>query len=636
MASKYDGLARIIVQNVGGKSNIISLTHCVTRLRFKLKDESLAQTEVLKETDGIVTVIQSGGQYMVVIGNQVADVYDAVLSVAHIQGAGAVNEDGTAIEGGDAPKEKMSPFNAFVSIVTGVFTPALGVLAATGILKGVLALLVALGVMASDGSSATYNILYSLGDGFFYFMPILLAYTASKRFGLPELEGMVIGAGLLYPTMIGGSDISSLLGIPVIMPSAGNYASSVIPIICSVAFAAWFEKLYKKYIPDTLKMFAVPLITCTVTFCLTLWVIGPVTSLASDLLGSFFTFLSETSGIVMGMVAGAFWQVLVMFGLHWAMIPLALNDMMTKGYSTILTGTFGCTFAQCGVILAIWIKTKNAKTRSLCAPALISGIAGVTEPAIYGITLPKKKPFIITCIVGAITGAGLMATGVTGYTMAGLGVFGYTAYVNTATNDISGMIWGIVWSLIAVVLAFIMVFFTYSDEPAGKKKAAPAPAPEAPQAAAPAGDKIVGAPLEGEMRVLTEIEDPVFSSEALGKGCAIEPSKGEVVAPFDGTIEQVAETKHAIGMTGDNGLEVLIHVGMDTVELKGKGYEPMVKVGDKVKKGQLLLKFDMAAISAAGYKLTTPVIITNTDDFTSVEPVATGKVTQGQDVVLVK
>ena len=470
MASKYDGLARIIIQNVGGKSNIISLTHCVTRLRFKLKDESKAQTDILKDTDGIVTVIQSGGQYMVVIGNHVPQVYDAVCAVGHITPGGAVNEDGTPIEGGeDAPKEKMSPFNAFVNIVTGVFTPALGVLAATGILKGVLALLVALGVMASDGSSATYNILYSLGDGFFYFMPILLAYTASKRFGLPELEGMVIGAGLLYPTMIGGSDISSLFGIPVIMPSAGNYASSVIPIICSVAFAAWFEKLYKKYIPDTLKMFAVPLITCTVTFCLTLWVIGPVTSLASDLLGSFFTFLSETSGIIMGLVAGAFWQVLVMFGLHWAMIPLALNDMMTKGYSTILTGTFGCTFAQCGAILAIWIKTKNAKTRSLCAPALISGIAGVTEPAIYGITLPKKKPFIITCIVGAITGAGLMATGVTGYTMAGLGVFGYTAYVNTATNDISGMIWGIVWSLIAVVLAFVMVYFTYSDEPAKKK-----------------------------------------------------------------------------------------------------------------------------------------------------------------------
>lgn len=471
MASKYDGLARIILQNVGGKSNIVSVTHCITRLRFKLKDESLAQTDILKETDGIVTVIQSGGQYMVVIGNHVPDVYDAVIAVGHLENlaSGAVDEDGNAVSSGDAPKEKINPFNAFVGIVTGVFTPALGVLSGTGILKGVLALLVAFGVLASDGSSPTYNILYSLGDGFFYFMPILLAYTASKKFGLSELEGMVIGAGLLYPTMLGGSDISSLFGIPVVMPSSGNYSSTVIPIICSVAFAAWFEKLYKKYIPDTIKMFALPLITCTVTFCLTLWVIGPITSILSDLLGMFFSFLAETSGVVLGLIVGAFWQVLVMFGLHWALIPLALNDFMTNGQSVILTGMFGCTFAQCGAVLAIWLKTKNAKTRSLCPPALISGIAGVTEPAIYGLTLPKKKPFIITCIVGAICGAGLMITGVTSYTQAGLGVFGYTAYVNVYTNDISGMVWAIIWSLVAVVLAFVGVFFTYSDEPAKKK-----------------------------------------------------------------------------------------------------------------------------------------------------------------------
>ena len=633
--NKYDGLARIIIQNVGGKSNILSLTHCVTRLRFKLKDESKAQTDILMDTDGIVTVIKSGGQYMVVIGNHVPAVYDAVCSVGHITPGGAVNVDGSPMEGGDdRPKEKTNPLNAFVSIVTSVFTPALGVLAATGILKGVLALFVAMGVLAGDGP--TYNILYSLGDGFFYFMPILLAYTASKKFGLPEMEGMVIGAGLLYPYMISGYDISSLFAIPVTMPSSGNYSSSVIPIICAVAFAAWFEKLYKKYIPDTIKMFALPLITCTVTFCLTLWVIGPVTSIASDLLSGFFTFLSNASGLLMGLVVGALWQVLVMFGLHWALVPMAINDLAVNGLSTTLTGMFGTTFAQTGAVLAIWIKTKNSKTRSLCAPAFISAVAGVTEPAIYGITLPKKTPFIMTCVASAIAGAGLMASGVTSYMMGGLGVFGYTAYVNPANNDISGMIWAFVWTAVAFVLGFVLVFFTYKDEP-NKKKAAPAPAAEkAPKAAVPAGDKIVGAPLEGEIRILSEIEDPVFSSEALGKGCAIEPAKGEVVAPFDGTIEQVAETKHAIGMTGDNGLEVLIHVGIDTVELKGKGYEPMVKVGDKVKKGQLLLKFDMETISAAGYKLTTPVVITNTDDFASVEPVATGKVTQGQDVLLVK
>lgn len=472
MASKYDGLARIIIQNVGGKSNILSLTHCVTRLRFKLKDESKAQTDILKDTDGIVTVIHSGGQYMVVIGNHVPQVYDAVCAVGHITPGGAVNEDGSAIEGGgDAPKtkEKFNPVNAFVSIVTSVFTPWLGVLAACGIVKGLVALFVALGVM--DGAGSTYNILYSLGDCFFYFMPILLAYTASKKFGLPEFEGMIIGAAMIYPYLLGSSTNvhDSLFMIPVTMPSSGDYTSSVIPIICAVAFAAWFEKLYKKFIPDTLKMFAVPLITCIVTFALTLWIIGPIAAGAGDLLGVFFNWLANFNGILLGAVVGGLWQVLVMFGLHWALIPLMLNNMAVQGFDTAMVGMFGTTFAQVGAVAAIWIKTKNKKTKSLCAPAFISAIAGVTEPAIYGITLPKKTPFYITCVVAAVVGGLLMAFGVTSYTSAGLGVFGYTAYINTMTNDISGMIWAIVLSLVSVAAAFVLTFITYSDEPAKKK-----------------------------------------------------------------------------------------------------------------------------------------------------------------------
>ena len=472
MASKYDGLARIIIQNVGGKSNIISLTHCITRLRFKLKDESKAQTDVLKDTDGIVTVIQSGGQYMVVIGNHVPQVYDAVCAVGHITPGGAVNEDGSAIEGGgDAPKtkEKFNPINAFVSIVTSVFTPWLGVLAACGIVKGLVALFVALGVM--DGAGSTYNILYSLGDCFFYFMPILLAYTASKKFGLPEFEGMIIGAAMLYPYMLGSSANvhDSLFMIPVIMPTSGDYTSSVIPIICAVAFAAWFEKLYSKYIPDTIKLFALPLITCTVTFCLTLWVIGPIASLLAQGLSVLFTFLSNTSSILMGAVVGAFWQVLVMFGLHWALIPLMLNNMAVQGFDTAMVGMFGTTFAQVGAVAAIWIKTKNKKTKSLCAPAFISAIAGVTEPAIYGITLPKKLPFIITCVVSCITGGIMGAFHTAQFSIGAMGVFSWPTFVDPVSNDASGMVIAIVVSLVATVAGFILTFLTYSDEPVKKK-----------------------------------------------------------------------------------------------------------------------------------------------------------------------
>ena len=470
MASKYDGLARIIIQNVGGKSNIISLTHCVTRLRFKLKDESKAQTDILKDTDGIVTVIQSGGQYMVVIGNHVPQVYDAVCAVGHITPGGAVNEDGTATEGGgDAPQEKMNPFNAFISIITSVFTPALGCLAACGMIKGLLALFVAVGVL--DGAGPTYNILYSLGDCFFYFMPIILAYTAAKKFGLPEFEGMIIGAAMIYPYMLGSSANvhDSLFMIPVTMPSSGDYTSSVIPIICAVAFAAWFEKMYKKFIPDTIKLFALPLITCTVTFCLTLWVIGPIAAGAGDLLGVFFNWLANVNGILLGAVVGGLWQVLVMFGLHWAIVPMMLNNLATQGFDTAMVGMFGTTFAQVGAVAAIWIKTKNKKTKSLCAPAFISAIAGVTEPAIYGITLPKKLPFIITCVVSCITGGIMGAFHTAQFSIGAMGVFSWPTFVDPVSNDASGMVIAIVVSLVATVAGFILTFLTYSDEPVKKK-----------------------------------------------------------------------------------------------------------------------------------------------------------------------
>lgn len=295
----------------------------------------------------------------------------------------------------------MNPLNAFISIVTSVFSPCLGVLCACGILKGFLAMFVAFGVLSN--ASSTYNILYSLGDSFFYFMPILLGYTAAKKFGLPEMEGMLLGAGMLYPYMVSSSTVAhdSLFHIPVIMPASGDYSSSMIPIICAVAFAAWFEKKFKDHIPTTIKSFAVPLITCGVTFCLTLWVIGPITSAAANVLSNFFTWLASVSGLLFGILVGGLWQVLVMFGLHWALVPMMMNNLNVAGQDAILAAMLGTTFAQTGAVAAIWIKTKNQKLKGLCPPAFISAIAGVTEPAIYGITLPKKKPFVITCVIVA-------------------------------------------------------------------------------------------------------------------------------------------------------------------------------------------------------------------------------------------
>lgn len=624
MASKYDGLARIIIQNVGGKANIESLSHCITRLRFKLKDESRAQTEVLKGTDGVVTVIQSGGQYMVVIGNQVADVYDAVISVGHLEGIATVENDGEDKEN----KEKGNPFNAFVGIVTSVFTPFLGILCACGILKGFLALFVALGIL--NGEGGTYNILYSLGDAAFYFLPVILGYTAAKRFKLPEMEGIIIGCAMLYPYVLNGSgyDISNIFGIPVTMPAAGDYSGSVIPVICAVAFAAWFEKKYKKYIPDTLKMFALPLITCIVTICLTFWIIGPVTSLLSSGLSWLFTFIYDVSPILLGLVVGLLWQVLVIFGLHWAVIPIMINNLQTVGFDTSMVGMFGSTFVQTGAVIGIMMKTKDKKLKSLCPPSVISGIAGVTEPAIYGITLPKKAPFIRTCIISGIAGAISCALGIKTYVGAGLGVFGYTACINVNTGDISGMIMAIVISIVCVIAGIVSEMIFYKDEPSKKTESTG-------DAASGKTGGVVAAPITGTVKALEEVEDEAFSSGAMGQGLAIIPSEGKVYAPIDGEISTFFPTGHAIGMIGDNGMEVLIHVGMDTVKLEGKGFTPRAAQGAHVKKGDLLLEFDMELIQKEGYCIVTPVIITNTDDYTDVVPADVTDIKHGDDAITV-
>lgn len=611
--NKYDGLARIIIQNVGGKSNIQSITHCITRLRFKLKDESKAQTEILKNTDGVVTVIQSGGQYMIVIGNHVPDVFDAVVSVGHLEALSEIKDDD---EGGE--KKKQNPFNAFVSIVTGVFTPFLGVLSACGIIKGLIALFVALGWM--NGAGGTYTFLNAIGDSVFYFMPVILGYTAAKRFKLPEIEGITLGLILLYPTLIGAApELLNIFHIPVIMPPSGNYTSSVLPILCAVAFAAWFEKLFKDHIPSTIKLFTVPLITLFVTTLLTFWVIGPVTSIVSKGLSSAFAAIGKFSPILLGAIVGFFWQILVMFGLHWAVIPLGLINYATMGYDTVLVGMFATTFAQTGAVIGILLKSKDKKIKSLCGPAIISGLAGVTEPAIYGITLPKKAPFFRTCGIAGILGAVLTGLGVTSYRMAGLGVFGYTAYIDNE-NNLRGMIISIIVSVVAMVAAMILELIFYKDTVKAVKKEEAKPSSENAKASCE-----VACPVSGKVIALKDVKDEAFSSGVLGAGCAVIPSVGELYAPCDGEISVLPDTKHAVAITGDNGAEVLVHIGMNTVDLKGKHFESKVKEGDKVKKGDLLVKFDIKAIKAAGYDITTPVVISNAAEYSNIDILAAEK-----------
>ncbi|MCY6371191.1 beta-glucoside-specific PTS transporter subunit IIABC [Clostridium ganghwense] len=611
---KYEQLAKDIIKNVGGKENVNSLTHCVTRLRFKLKDEKKANTEVLKNMDGVVTVMQSGGQYQVVIGNHVPDVYEDVMVIG-----------GFSTATSDETEQKTGVLNSLIDTISGIFAPALGVLAATGMIKGFNSLFLALGWILPN--SGTYQLLNAIGDCFFYFFPIFLGYTAAKKFKLNHFVGMAIGAALVYPALSGltageplytlfqGTIIESpvyitFLGIPVILM---NYGSSVIPIILATYVASKVEKLFKKIIPDVVKAFLVPFCTLLVVGPLTFIVVGPVATWAGQLLGAGTIALYEFSPIITGLVIGGFWQVFVIFGLHWGLIPLAINNLVTLGYDPILALTFAASFAQTGVVLAIMLKTKNKKLKSLSVPAVISGIFGVTEPAIYGITLPRKKPFILSCIVASIGGAIIGWAGSVMYIMGGLGIFGIPSYVNPKSGLDKGFYAAITSFIIAFILGFVVMYFSKfeDDEVTPENK-------EEKKEETLVKQEVIGSPLKGKVIALSEVKDEAFSKGVLGKGIGIEPSEGKVVAPADGVLTTLFPTGHAMGITTDNGAEILIHVGMDTVQLEGKYFTPKFKQGDRVKIGDVILEFDKKAIEEEGYSVTTPVVITNSDNYLDV------------------
>ncbi len=638
MANKYDGLARIIIQNVGGKSNVKSIAHCITRLRFKLKDESKANTDILKSTDGIVTVIQSAGQYQVVIGNHVPDVYDAVVEIGHFNNIAetAVNEE---------TKEKLSAGAALIDIISGVFQPILGVLSATGIIKGVLALLVFFKIMSS--ASGTYGTLYSVADGFFYFLPIILGYTAAEKFKCNKFIGMAIGSALCYPAMVnlsGGEALGTLftgsifetsfyskfLGIPVLIPASG-YPSSVVPIILAVFFAAKVEKIWKRLIPDVIKLFIVPFLTLVVMVPATFLVIGPISTALCSIIGALFNALygvPVVGGLIAGLVLGAVWQVLVIFGLHWGLVPLAMINYSTLGSDFVLSPYFAASFAQSMVVLAIIIKTKNQKLKEIAIPAFISGMFGVTEPAIYGVTLPKKKPFVISCIAASVGGGIIGFMGVKSYSLGALGLFGLPSYIDNATNSAYSMYWIIIAVLVAMAIAFILTFMTYKDEEPVKKQIT-----EGKNGTAK--NEVITAPIKGKIKPLSEISDKAFSSGAMGLGIAIVPSEGKVFAPVSGTVTTFFKTGHALGITSDGGAEILIHIGMDTVKLDGQGFTKKVSEGAHVNKGDLLLEFDIDVIQAAGYPVDTPVIITNTDAYTDIVPTDADIAVIGDELITV-
>ncbi|PHV57813.1 PTS beta-glucoside transporter subunit IIABC [Streptococcus macedonicus] len=625
MAKKdYTELAKDIVAHVGDKDNVVKLVHCVTRLRFTLKDESKADDEYLKQRDGIVTVVKAGGQYQVVIGNHVPDVYDTVLQVSGIPGEGGidVNKD-------DGPKGNL--LDRFIALVSGLFQPMLGVLSAAGMLKGVVAILAACGVSETSG---LYIILHAAGDGFFQFLPLILAITASKRFKMNQFTALALGFALVYPGIASSfaNGNVNFLGIPVIFPTS-SYLSTVLPIILTVYVGSKIEHLFKKIVPDVVKVFVVPFFVLLITVPLAFLMIGPVMNWASDLIGVIFTGIYNISPILYGLILGALWQVLVMFGLHWGLVPLAILELQQNPPGVILVASIAICFSQAGALLNIMIRTKESKVRELAIPAFISALFGVTEPAIYGVTLPMRIPFYISCGVSGIIGALTMFFNVYGYSVGAMGVFQYPSYVNPANGDMSGMWVMIALSALAVVLSFAVQMFAPVPYLYGGAKDASATTEE--KVVEPVNDlkelkqEIIASPMMGDIVKLEDVPDEVFASGAMGKGIAINPAEGTVFAPANGEVTLVFPTGHAIGMRTENGAELLIHVGMDTVSLEGKGFKTYVEVGDKVQVGQKLLEFDLATIREANLPVISPIIVTNSADFDDVLTTQEARVNTG-------
>ncbi|ASA20736.1 beta-glucoside-specific PTS transporter subunit IIABC [Paenibacillus donghaensis] len=615
----YDQLAKDILLRIGGAGNVNSVVHCVTRLRFKLKDESIAKTEELKNLPGVITVMQTGTQYQVVIGNEVTGVYKALVKEGGIRSEDLVPEDQEVLG------EKGGFLSRLIDLISGVFVPVLGLMGAAGMIKGLNVMFVSFGWI--EATSGTSQLLNAAGDCMFYFFPIFLGFTAMRKFGGTPFLGMGIGAALVYPALSGittGAPLYTLfqgtliespihitfLGIPVILMS---YSSSVIPIILASLFAVRVERFFNKVIPSVVRTFLVPFFAMLIVVPITFLVIGPIATWTGQVIGAGVSSIYDFSPIITSIILAGFWQVLTLFGFQWAFVPIVLLNLSTVKSDPFLAIVLPATFAQVGAVLAVMLKTKNKKMKALSLPAIISGVFGVTEPAMYGITLPLKKPFIMGCIAAAVGGGIIGLSGTKAYVLGGLGIFALPNYINPETGIDLKWYFLILALVIAFVLGFILVLITgFKDS----VEVTPAPAPVLDLN--PNNRFEVFSPMAGEVVELKEINDVTFAGEHMGKGIAIRPTSGRVVSPINGVVQTVYRTKHAIGLVTDQGVEMLIHIGQDTVQLKGQHFTAHVKDGDRVSIGDLIVEFDLQAIKDAGYETVTPIIITNTSAYLDV------------------
>lgn len=597
-------IAQQVLAAVGGAGNVSSVTHCMTRLRFVLKDQTIPNKDEIRKIKGVVGVNISGGQYQVIIGNSVGNVYREMLALGGLSDT----------QNGPAVKQKVNPISAALDFIAGCMTPLFTAIIAGGLIKVLLVIFgpTLLGLMSD--TSDTYILMNALGDAPFYFLPILVAITASKKLGCNSFLAAMVSSMLVYPnliTLLSSDTPTYLFGVIPVMH--GSYASSIIPAMLATILLKYVEILVDKITPDWSKNFLKPLLIVIITAPITLCLLAPLGLMIGNVLQVVInTIYGFAPWLAMLLFAG-FMPFIVMTGMHWAFVPACLMSLADPGFELMLLPAMLCSnTAQAGATFGAAFKTKDKDIKQMAFPAAISALlAGVTEPAMYGVTLRLKKPMIGACIAGAI--GGLIAGFVN------LKAFAFATPCLTAIVQFispeggSNFMFACIIFAVVLVLSFVLAFIL---TPANAEEASDTPAaPETTPASVPLCDKIViEAPIPGEVIPLTEVKDQTFASGVLGEGYAIVPSEGKVYAPFDGTCDNLFDTLHAMGLVSDSGVELLIHVGLETVKLNGAPFTAHIKSGDTFKKGDLLLEFDIPAIQAAGCEIQTPVIVTNAED----------------------
>lgn len=605
----YKALGYELLELVGGKENISRLTHCATRLRFEFYDKSKVEKKKIENTPGVISVVDKGGQFQVVIGNEVQTTFRVIK--------GELGE-GTSNQEAKEEQEKGSVVNRIISVISTTFTPVIPALIGGGMMKAVLSILVLLNLVNTTGT--TYEIINFISDAPFYFMPVLLAYGAAIKFNCSPILAMTMACALLHPSWSGfvaAGEAMSFFGIPVILV---DYSYSVIPIILGVWILSYVEKFAEKYSPSIVKFFVKPLIIMFVSIPIALLVVGPLGNLLNDLVQAGADFINGKASWLIPMLMGAFQPFLVLTGTAWAMTPIATVQIANVGFETVNgPGMLASNIAQGAAALAVAVKTKNKQLKQLASSSGFTGVMGITEPCLYGVNLKLKRPFIASMIGGGIGGIYAGLSGLVRYSFVSPGLAAIPAFIGENPMNVVHALITIVISFVAGFAASWILGFEDPKEDGEEKAIEETKNAEnenhTSESEKANEDAVVYAPLKGEVIPLEEVNDEVFSNGILGQGAAIIPEEGCVYAPFDGKIASIFDTKHAICLVSDEGVELLIHVGIDTVNLEGKPFTALKQAGDTVKKGEKLLEFQIDEIKKAGYETVTPVLVGNTDSY---------------------